>query len=356
MYYLYEFQSTKHLQQSIRRPGKHIGLGVADLKTHLACIDDSIIACPVIYPTANTCLLRHTATMKYSPVVMIYNPNSTGPSKKYAATLKRKLAKQYPRLDIQLIATKHAGHAEELAYNIAHISKTPLIISSSGDGGYNEVVNGALRAQNEGATPTCAVLAAGNANDHSRTVQNESLYKAIVANRVKKLDVLKMTVQNGTSVEERYAHSYIGLGLTPVVATELNKTDLNAIKELWIVLRTFYKYRPFKIRHNNRTKELDSIIFANIGEMAKVLTIATDAKPDDGVFEVVTFPHAHKLRLIRQLVKATVTGLEKPNKHKKYQFTILKNMPVQLDGEVKTLAKDSVVTVTSEHKMLRTIV
>lgn len=293
--------------------------------------------------------------MKYTSIDIIFNPNSTGPSGEYARSLKRKLVKAYSDLPITLQETRHAGHAIKIAYDVAKSSKNPLIISSSGDGGYSEVINGAMKAQSEGASPICAVLAAGNANDHSRTLQDKPLFEAIVANKFKSIDLLKVCIQNGENKEVWYAHSYMGLGLTPVVAVELNKTDLNALKEFWIVLKTFYKFRPFKIKHNGKVITLDSIIFANIGEMAKLLTIAKNSEPDDGLFEVATFKHGHKFRLIRKLAKATVGGLEHSKHVSKYSFEVLKKMPAQLDGEVMFFNKNSVVIVESARQILRTV-
>lgn len=293
--------------------------------------------------------------MKFTDVAIIYNPNSTGPSDRYAKDLRGDLKKLYPNLNSSLHATKHAGHAETLAYTCAKASKNPLIISSSGDGGYNEVINGALRAQNEGAHPVCAILAAGNANDHSRTVLDGKLLDAIKAHKETSIDVIEIiAVRSGKKIS-RYAHSYIGLGLTPVVAVELNKTDLSKFKELVIVARTFFKLRPFKITVGQKTHKLDSIIFANINEMAKILTLSKNPKPDDGKFEVILFKHTSKLSLVRKLLVASTAGIDDGKQVKKYTFTVRKRTPLQLDGEILYVDKGSEVTVHSRHQMLRTI-
>lgn len=292
----------------------------------------------------------------YSAISIIYNPNSTGPSQTAAKELKKKLKSHYKKtLKINLYSTKYAGHAEKIAYKAAKSSKSPLIVSSSGDGGYNEVINGAMRAQAEGANPICAVLAAGNANDHRRTLKKRPLSDAIIGQKVEKIDLLLAAIHKESEQHIRYAHSYIGLGLTPVVAVELNKQSLNAMKELWIVLKTFYKFRPFKITVNGNIHRLDSIIFTNISEMAKILTLSKTAKIKDGKFEVVTFPHRHKLKLIGKLLKASTAGLQPKKSYEKYEFTVLKKMPMQLDGEVETIEKDSRVQISSQQQVMRTI-
>jgi diacylglycerol kinase family enzyme len=294
--------------------------------------------------------------MKFSSVEIIYNPNSTGNSHDVAKKLKSDLKTTMPELPVHLHATKYAGHAEKLAYTLASEHAQPLIVSSSGDGGYNEVVNGAMRAQSKGAHPVCAVLAAGNANDHSRTLLHEPLADLIRARRVSRIDLLKVRVKADGTDTERYAHSYVGFGLTPVVATELNKASLNALRESWIVVKTFVRYRPIRIRVQKKILELDSILFTNIGEMAKFLTVSQSAEATDGQFEVVLFKHTHKLRLVRRLAKAALRGLDSKKKYQEYSFTTLKRMPAQLDGEVLRVPKGAVVTVTSEHGTLSTLV
>ncbi len=36
---------------------------------------------------------------------------------------------------------------------------------------------------------------------------------------------------------------------------------LNAFRETWLALKTFFQYRPFKIRHDGKITNLDSLLF-----------------------------------------------------------------------------------------------
>lgn len=291
---------------------------------------------------------------KYTAIAIIYNPNSTGSSEAMAKELKQSLEQKMSGAAIKLVATKHAGHAVELAKKIAKDSKRPLIISSSGDGGYHEVINGVMQAGNSQAI--CAVLPAGNANDHSRTMQDRPLAHSIIKGTVTKIDLIKVTIKAAGKQKVTYAHSYVGLGLTPIVATELNKTDLNALKEAWLAVKTFMKYRPFKIEHNGKVLQLDSLLFANINQMAKVLTLAKKNRPDDGKFEIIQFPARRKWQLIGRLAKAATTTLENPERSDSCDFITIKKMPMQLDGEVVKLQTGTKVLVESAHRVLKTIV
>jgi diacylglycerol kinase (ATP) len=164
-----------------------------------------------------------------------------------------------------------------------------------------------------------------------------------------KLDLLQVK-----ATETRYAHSYVGLGLTPLVAVELNKHKLSALKETWLSLKTFWKFKPFKIVENGKQSTFDSLILANIGVMAKYLTLDQDNSPRDGKFEVLRWPHHQKIRLISLLIKSAAGKVESPKSVERFEFTTVAPMPMQLDGELIKLSAKQRVTVTIAPSKLRT--
>lgn len=290
-------------------------------------------------------------------IAIIYNPNSTGNAERNAVALRRKLQVILPALPIKLLPTQHAGHAVELAHDFAKAHKRPLIVSASGDGGYNEVINGAVQAQLDGARPVCAVLPSGNANDHARTMQRGELVELIQRGAVTRLDLLKVVVRapDGT-VLSRYAHSYVGVGLTPTVAVELNKHTLNTLKEAWIILKTFRRHRPVALVAGKRRLSVDSLICSIIPEMAKVLTISKEAHPQDGKFELTVFEHKLRLTLLYRLLRGVMFQMGTQQQLERYSFTLTNPAPIQLDGEILKLAGGSKVTIESCPDLLTTIV
>ena len=49
------------------------------------------------------------------------------------------------------------------------------------------------------------------------------------------------------------------------------------------MVRTFARFRPFAIRlEDGGRRSIDSLVFANIAEMAKYATLSEDGRPDDG--------------------------------------------------------------------------
>jgi diacylglycerol kinase (ATP) len=286
----------------------------------------------------------------FDSVELIFNPNSTGNARGRAEELHRELAERLPGLPIELRPTEHAGHGREIARAAARDGH-PLVVSVSGDGGYNDVINGLMDAGVDSAY--AAVSAAGNANDHRRVTRERPLADAIVAGEVSRLDLLRMTVDDGR--DPRYAHSYIGLGITPTVALELETGGKGSIKEVISTIRTFSRFRPFQIETETGTESFDSVIFANIREMAKYAVLSEEGRPDDGRFEVIVLRHTAKWRVLATAVRAALFGLGPQPTARKYRFRTIDPMPVQIDGEVSELERDVRVTVEIMPGALATI-
>ena len=288
----------------------------------------------------------------FDSVSIIFNPNSTGDAPRLAQGLHDDLTRLLSYSpEITLRSTERAGHAVELAREAARRGNA-LVVSVSGDGGYNEVVNGVMQSGSSDAV--CAVMAAGNANDHRRTTGTKPLPEAIAEGEVRRLDLLKITIGEGTEAETNYAHSYIGFGLTPVVAIDLEKGSKGALKEMMTAVRTFAKFKPFEIRQTDGVhRRFDSLVLANIPEMAKYATLSeAEDHPSDGQFEVVVFPHMAKWKVLLTALRAASKGLGKQPSVSRYEFTTVKPMPYQLDGEVKSAPAETKVLVEAAPRAL----
>lgn len=289
----------------------------------------------------------------FESIVIIFNPNSTGDAPRLAEKLRDRLVELLTYSpEISLQPTGHAGHAVELAREASVSGSNVLVVSVSGDGGYNEVVNGVMRGGNPKAV--CAVMAAGNANDHRRVTGTKPLEEAIAEGQVRHIDLLHIQTGQGSDAPAEYAHSYIGFGLTPVVAIDLEKGSKGALKEMFSVVRTFSKFKPFEIRQSDgKRRKFDSLVFANIAEMAKYATLsAAEEHPSDGKFEVIIFPHMSKWRVLLTALRATTQGLGDQPSVSSYEFTTLKPLPYQIDGEVKSVAAKTAVKVESAPSAL----
>ena len=288
-------------------------------------------------------------TRPFDAVEIVFNPNSTGNATERAQELADELAERAPDLPVTLRPTERAGHGREIARDAARGGR-PLVVSVSGDGGYNDVVNGLMDAGVD--TVYSAVLAAGNANDHRRVTRERPLADAILAGEVLPLDLLRMTVDDGAP---RYAHSYIGLGITPTVALELEKGGKGSIREVISTIRSFARFRPFRIDTDSGRESFDSVIFANIREMAKFAELSDEGRPDDGKFEVVILRHTAKWRVLFTAVRAAFRGLGPQPTAREYRFRTVDPMPVQIDGEVDEFDRGVAVAVEIVPRALQTI-
>lgn len=293
---------------------------------------------------------------KYTAITIIYNPNSTGNSEALAKETVAELHTALPGQTISLQPTKHAGHAETLAYDLSRESKRPLIISASGDGGYHEVVNGIMRAQMDGAQATAGLLPAGNANDHHRNVHETNFVEAIEHGNEQIIDLLTCTGTVKGEVYSRYAHSYIGVGLTPKAGRELNKTQLNRIVEKWIALKAVVQLKPVQLIVNGKLRSYNSLTFSNIADMSKVLSLSDIASYTDGKFEITQLSGSGTLRLVRSLLRAITVGLRSRKQASNFSFDTTEPTLIQLDGEIQTIDANTTVSIGIAQQSLRCIV
>lgn len=169
----------------------------------------------------------------FDRIVLIYNPANPRIPRSLAEGVRDDLCRRLPDSPVTLQPTRYAGHAHELAAAAAATGR-PLIVAVSGDGVYNEVVNGIMDV--DGSSALSVVAAGGNANDHRRSTRRMPLVAAIVDGRARYLDLLRLTVRSSDVLWSRYAHSYIGFGLTPLMAISLKKdcARLSRALTLWI--------------------------------------------------------------------------------------------------------------------------
>ncbi|MEO8785284.1 MAG: diacylglycerol kinase family protein, partial [Candidatus Saccharimonadales bacterium] len=287
----------------------------------------------------------------YSDIFIIFNPVSTGGhAEAKAGRLAERLRKRgLTSLHVQ--GTDYPGHAEALAYQDCLASNRPLIVSVSGDGGYNEVVNGVMRAKNEDASrqPVCAILPAGNANDHRRSVRKRPLTWAITHAQSEPMDLLKLTVKKDSYKQVRYAHSYIGAGFTSHAAAQLKDESLSAFKEIAIVARAIFSFHPVAISTiDGKTRSYDSLIFANIHHMSKFMRLGDKADINNGSFRLSVLPHRSDFWLLRIFLNfwLFVFGLKKLPQQTSYQFSVPRSESIHLDGELFQLPGGATVDVT----------
>ncbi|SDT23287.1 Diacylglycerol kinase family enzyme [Pseudarthrobacter equi] len=289
---------------------------------------------------------------RFDRAVLVFNPGKAGMTARIT-DLQRELAAGIPDLQVDVLPTGFAGHARDLARSAA-ATGSPLIVSVSGDGGYNEVVNGVMDVP--GNKAVCTVVAAGNANDHHRSMPDRPLTEAVRNDPVRHIDLLRITFGDGQREQVHYAHSYIGFGLTPLMAIGIESGGKGKILELVSVARTLTHLSPFElVRADGATARLDSLILANISRMAKYGTVSESVGPDDGRFEVVTLPHSGRWKMALMTLRAVTLGLGNQPSVSRYAFATRDAVPCQIDGEVRHLPASTTVLVESSKGALAVI-
>jgi len=239
-------------------------------------------------------------------VVIIYNPNSTGNGAKNAKQLQTDLKKQSYDRKVTLIETQYANHAEAIASSYAMKKQKTLLISSSGDGGYHEMINGILSVSSKNVI--AGLLPSGNANDHFSAVGTQHVADDIVKGKVRPIDVLKIEATVNGRPWTRYAHSYAGIGISPVIGKELNKIKLNAFNEKIILIRELFSFGYVKVMIDGHVKKITSLIFANVSTMSKVLKLSKKNDVTDGKFEVSMIEAGSKQQIVGRIFQASTTA------------------------------------------------
>jgi len=289
---------------------------------------------------------------RFDRVVLIFNPGKPGMGARIDE-VRQSLADELPGLTLELMPSEFAGHARDLA-RLAAGKGSPLIVSVSGDGGYHEVVNGVMDVP--GSRAVCTVVPAGNANDHHRSMRTRSLPGAVRDGRVRHIDLLRIRFSGEIGEQTLYAHSYVGFGLTPLMAIGIENGRKGKILELVSVARTLSVLSPFElVRGDGATARFDSLILANISRMAKYGTVSEMGAPDDGRFEVVTLPHAGRWKMALMTLRAVTLGLGHQPSVSSYSFTTRDAVPCQIDGEIVHLPAATHVLVESARGALAVV-
>jgi diacylglycerol kinase (ATP) len=292
----------------------------------------------------------------FSHVCIIYNPNSTGDAQSNAEAFAKKLRKQAGfSATVELVETEHAGHAGKLAARYSAMHKQCLIISSSGDGGYHDVINGVL-ASSKSRNAAVGLLPSGNANDHYHAVHQPNVVSRIASGSTTAIDIMKITMTSHSKRKVYYAHSYAGIGLTPHVGKRLNQTQLNRFNEIFLVMHGLWMHRAVKITVGGKNLRYESLIFSTISHMSKVLNLSKKSSIHDGLFEINGITKTRLPGLLNHLVRASTIGLDEETHASDFEFICRQKLDVQIDGEIYSCDKGMKLRIDCMKNALKTII
>lgn len=223
-----------------------------------------------------------------TPVHIILNPQSGSGS---GLRCRPEVEEEFRSLgiDFTLEETVHRGHAVELAYAAARRGAR-TIIAAGGDGTVHEVVNGILRARDEGVSPTpiLGVVPIGTGNDFVKNltggIDRSSAYRAIASGQVRNFDLGRVRWEGGTE----YFMNGVGTGIDVQVVRQITRLPRlpGVVSYLVGLLRALVTFRPLPLRilvDGVPTEQRVMIVAVGNGFcLAGGFHLFPDALPDDG--------------------------------------------------------------------------
>ena len=229
----------------------------------------------------------------------ICNPVAgNGRGKKIGLQVKQALEKK--GLPCRLILTEAPGHATFLA-GAARQAGADTVLSIGGDGTAFEVAQGLL-----GGTCTFGIIPAGTGNDFVKTI-------GVPQDPMEALDYVLSHPARPTDAGEvngRMFLNEIGTGFDVSVldyAFKANKYCRGLLPYLYGVIRTLFRFRSVPITYavdggEPETRDAFVMAVANGGHIGGGISIAPEAKADDGLFDVVLVEKIRPRHLIPRLV------------------------------------------------------
>jgi diacylglycerol kinase (ATP) len=224
----------------------------------------------------------------------------------------------------------------------------PLVVAVGGDGTLNETVNGVLRA----GTPTeVAIIPLGTGMDFVRTYGIPTRFEDAVHTArdgtVRTIDVGRVAYRRWDGTEaERYVANVGSVGMSAAVAQRANgmsKALGGRTTFFYALVRVFFEWQNTIVTveldgGERREARLHDVIVANGQWHGGAMHLAPDARPDDGLFDVVLIGDITKLDFATtapkiysgkylahpkvDLLRSRSVGVDAPER-----------LPIELDGE-----------------------
>jgi diacylglycerol kinase (ATP) len=276
------------------------------------------------------------------PLPLIHNPVSG--SARGGALLKRATETLAHRgITVEPVATGRAGHATELARDLAKAGHGTVLVLG-GDGTLSEAANGVLGLP-KAKRPTLGFLPGGTGNDFLRDFAITDLHAAvhaIAAGRTVAVDAVDVRWPGGT----RFSINLVGSGLAAKAGARFGKSfrwvgpkgyDVAAAVEIATM-----RACPTTLVLDGKdfSGDLPLVIAMNSVHTGGAMRMAPDAKPTDGLLDVVTVQDIGKLQILNLLATKVRKGDHVKDPHvtvrraAKVHIEPQDPSPILLDGDI----------------------
>lgn len=222
------------------------------------------------------------------------------------------------------------------------------MVAAGGDGTLNEVVNGLVRA---GTDAELATIPLGTGMDFVRTYGIPSgldaAVRTVLDGATRTVDVGRVSYRTWDGREaERYYANVGSVGMSAAVARRANgmsKALGGKATFFYALVRVFFEWdnSPVTVEladGDRREARMHDVIVANGQWHGGAMWLAPDAKPDDGLFDVILIGDVTKrdfLTTAPKLYKGTYLGHPKIEHLRTRSVSVdaPERLPIELDGE-----------------------
>lgn len=209
------------------------------------------------------------------------------------------------RLDFDLALTAGPWHAAELAERAVE-DGFELIVAAGGDGTTHEVVNGLLAASGNGEAGTLGVIPIGSGSDFAHAVgvppDLPGACLRLTSGKTQVVDVGRAAIPGQP---DRYFDNTVGIGFSGIVTQEARKVKWLRGTALYlpVVLKTvFLRHHTPQVTMQYDDEELAlralMICVANGPREGGGFLVAPEARPDDGVFDLMIAGEVSRLAML----------------------------------------------------------
>ncbi|MFZ2360287.1 MAG: diacylglycerol kinase family protein [Anaerolineae bacterium] len=293
--------------------------------------------------------------------LVVFNPQAgRGRGHKRAEEVQQAL--QAADIHCESVVSENRGHAIELAQRAA-LAGWELIVAAGGDGTINEVVNGLMLAEAEGATSRLGVMPIGSGNDFAGSL-GIPLDLGQAAQRLARGQVRRIDLGR---VNGRYFDNNVGLAFEAMIGIEAHRiTWLRGQPQYLIaVFRALASYPLpvvdiYKDDGDRLAKQILLISVGNNRRNGGGFLVNPDAVPDDGLLDVCiadAIPRLQILRLLPKAMKGTHRGEPVVELTRSTRLVVESATPLPLHADGEILENDALrVEITVEPGRLDVMV
>lgn len=215
---------------------------------------------------------------------------------------------------LTILETEYLGHGIQLAKEAS--LNTDCIVAAGGDGTLNEVANGIILSDlPKDKRPILAHFPCGSANDYARTVlitkNIDDLIDLLRKQHTHAIDVGQVfyTDEEGNNLS-RYFINVLDCGIGAEVVKRVNSSSKMLgvnFTFLRAITSAFITYQKSTIVCKTDKEEFSEKVLTQVFAIGKYfgsgIFIAPDAKPDNGMFEVITIGNISFTDYVRYLRK-----------------------------------------------------